>query len=100
MAIVETTEKIPSPQEIAGEAKKFTPEEIESLKNIQIRMDQIISQLGRVHLSQIKLDEQERLVKDEINKIEREEQDLAKTLSDKYGRGTLDIETGTFTPTE
>ena len=100
MATTSTTEKIPSPQEIAGEAKKFTPEEIESLKNIQIRMDQIISQLGRVHLSQIKLDEQERLVKDEISKIEKEEQDLAKTLSDKYGRGSVDIETGTFTPTE
>ena len=100
MATAETTEKIPSPQEIAGEAKKFTPEEIESLKNIQTRMDQIISQLGRVHLSQIKLDEQERLVKDEISKIEKEEQDLAKTLSDKYGRGSVDIETGTFTPTE
>ena len=100
MATAETTERIPSPQEITGEAKKFTPEEIESLKNIQIRMDQIISQLGRVHLSQIKLDEQERLVKDEISKIEKEEQDLAKTLSDKYGRGSVDIETGTFTPTE
>ena len=100
MATAETTERIPSPQEITGESKKFTPEEIESLRSIQTRMDQIISQLGRVHLSQIKLDEQERLVKDEINKIEREEQDLAKTLSDKYGRGTLDIETGTFTPIE
>ena len=100
MATSKTTEKIPSPQEIAGEVKKFTPEEIESLKNIQTRMDQIISQLGRVHLSQIKLDEQERLVKDEISKIEKEEQDLAKTLSDKYGRGSVDIETGTFTPTE
>jgi hypothetical protein len=46
------------------------------------------------------VNEQEELVKDEINKIEKEEQDLAKTLSDKYGRGSLDIETGTFTPTE
>ena len=100
MATAETTEKIPSPQEIAGEVKKFSPEEMESLRSIQTRMDQIISQLGRVHLSQIKLDEQERLVKDEISKIEKEEQDLAKTLSDKYGRGSVDIETGTFTPTE
>ena len=100
MATAETTEKIPSPQEIAGEVKKFSPEEMESLRSIQTRMDQIISQLGRVHLSQIKLDEQERLVKDEISKIEKKEQDLAKTLSDKYGRGSVDIETGTFTPTE
>ena len=63
-------------------------------------MDQMISQLGRVHLSRIRVNEQEELVKNEISKIEKEEQDLAKTLSDKYGRGSVDIETGTFTPTE
>ena len=37
-------------------------------------------------------------IKAEIKKIETEEQELAKSLSDKYGRGSLDIETGTFTP--
>ena len=34
MATAETTERIPSPQEITGESKKFTPEEIESLRSI------------------------------------------------------------------
>ena len=32
--------------------------------------------------------------------IENEEKELAQKLSDKYGRGSLDIETGTFTPAE
>ena len=93
-------QKIPSPQEITGEVKKFTTEEITTLREFQSRMEQIISQLGRVHLSKIKLDEQETLIKDEIKKIENEEQELATKLSDKYGRGSLDIETGTFTPTK
>ena len=93
-------EKIPSPEEIKGEVKQFTPEELNNLKSFQTRLDQVLSQLGRVQLSKIKLDEQENLIKDEIKKIETEEQELAKTLSDKYGRGSLDIETGTFTPVE
>ena len=93
-------EKIPSPQEIKGEVKKFTQEELDSLKNFQIRLEQVVSQLGRVHLSKIKLNEQEDLLKAEIKNIEKEEQELAKTLSDKYGKGSLDIETGTFTPSE
>ena len=38
--------------------------------------------------------------KDEVKKIENEERELAQKLSDKYGRGSLDIETGTFTPAE
>ena len=93
-------ETIPSPEEIKGEIKQFTPEELNNLKSFQTRLDQVLSQLGRVQLSKIKLDEQENLIKDEIKKIETEEQELAKTLSDKYGRGSLDIETGAFTPVE
>ena len=93
-------EKIPSPQEIKGEVKKFTEEEIKSLRSFQSRMEQVITQLGRVHLSKIRLNEQENILKDEIKKIEREEQELAQTLSDKYGKGSLDIETGTSTPSE
>ena len=93
-------EKIPSPQEIKGEVKKFTQEELDSLKNFQIRLEQVVSQLGRVHLSKIKLNEQEDLLKAEIKNNEKEEHELAKTLSDKYGKGSLDIETGTFTPIE
>ena len=93
-------EKIPSPKEIKGEIKKFTKEELDSLKSFQSRMEQVITQLGRVHLSKIKLNEQENMLKDEIKKIEKEEQELAQTFSNKYGRGSLDIETGTFTPSE
>ena len=93
-------EKIPSPEEIKGEVKKFTQEELKTLKNFQSRLDQLVTQLGRVHLSKIKLNEQEELLKNEIKTLEKEEQELAKTLSDKYGKGSLDIETGNFTPIE
>ena len=93
-------EKIPSPEEIKNEPQKFTQEEIDSLKGFQTRLDNIITQFGRINLSRIKLDEQENLLKDEVKKIENEEKELAQKLSDKYGRGSLDIETGTFTPAE
>ena len=93
-------EKIPSPQEIKGEVQKFTQEEINTLKNFQLKLDQLVTQLGRVYLSKIKLNDQEEILKNEIKNIEKEEQELAKVLSDKYGKGSLDIETGTFTPSE
>ena len=93
-------EKIPSPEEIKNEPQKFTQEEINSLKGFQTRLDNIITQFGKINLSRIKLDEQENLLKDEVKKIENEERELAQKLSDKYGRGSLDIETGTFTPAE
>ena len=93
-------EKIPSPKEIKGEVKQFTKEELSSLQNFQAKTDQLVTQLGRVYLSKIKLNEQEELLKNEIKKIEMEEQELAQTFTNKYGRGSLDIETGTFTPSE
>ena len=91
-------EKIPSPEEIKGEIKKFTEEEVNTLRSFQSRMEQIVTSLGRVHYSRIKLDDQENSLKKEIKNIEREEQALAQTLTNKYGKGSLDIETGTFTP--
>ena len=93
-------EKIPSPEEIKGEIKKFTEEEVNTLRSFQSRMEQIVTSLGRVHYSRIKLDDQENSLKKEIKNIEREEQELAQTLTNKYGKGSLDIETGTFTPSE
>tara|TARA_Y100000592_G_scaffold6002_1_gene8709 strand:- start:2237 stop:2527 length:291 start_codon:yes stop_codon:yes gene_type:complete len=91
-------EKIPSPQEIKGEVVKFTKEELESLQTFQTKSEQTILQLGRIHLSQIRLKEQENFIKSQIKELEKSEQELAQKLSDKYGKGSLDIETGTFTP--
>ena len=93
-------EKIPSPKEITGEVQKFTKEEIDNLRNFQARMDQVLLQLGRIHLSKNKLNEQEDILKSEIKKLETEEVELARSLSEKYGKGSLDIETGTFIPSE
>ena len=93
-------EKIPSPKEITGEVQKFTKEEIDNLRNFQASMDQVLLQLGRIHLSKNKLNEQEDILKSEIKKLETEEVELARSLSEKYGKGSLDIETGTFTPIE
>ena len=93
-------EKITSPKEITGDVQKFTKEEIDNLRNFQARMDQVLLQLGRIHLSKNKLNEQEDILKSEIKKLETEEVELARSLSEKYGKGSLDIETGTFTPIE
>jgi hypothetical protein len=83
-------EKIPSPQEIKGETKQFTPEELNTLRKFQYELENLVLQLGKIQLSKIKLEEQETLLKNELKNIEVEEQKLAKTLSDKYGKGSLE----------
>tara|TARA_R110001592_G_scaffold9089_2_gene48772 strand:+ start:485 stop:784 length:300 start_codon:yes stop_codon:yes gene_type:complete len=97
---IETQERIPSPEEISKDPVKFTEEEINALKNLQVQMDRNTLQLGRINLSKLQLEQQENQIKDNILGLSEDEKELAKNLSDKYGRGSLDIETGTFTPTE
>ena len=92
--------KIPSPSEITGKAKKFTPEEVQELQDLQSQISQLTLSFGQVSLSKIKLEEQESFLKSQLKMLEEKETNLAKTLSDKYGKGSLDIETGEFTPVE
>ena len=82
------------------ESQKFTPQEIESLKDLQMKVTQITNQFGQLYLGKLKVEEQEKFLKTKLTELETEEANLAKSLSDKYGKGTLDIETGTFTPSE
>ena len=46
------------------------------------------------------LDETELQLETEYSELQKSEQALVKTLNDKYGQGTLNPETGVFTPTE
>ena len=41
-----------------------------------------------------------RSLKKALAELEKEETSLAKSLTEKYGKGSLDIETGTFIPAE
>tara|TARA_R110002167_G_scaffold229099_3_gene434487 strand:+ start:942 stop:1235 length:294 start_codon:yes stop_codon:yes gene_type:complete len=92
--------KVPSPSEIIGEAKKFTPQEIQELQDLQSQISNLTYSFGQLSLNKIKLNEQEEFLKSQLKSLEEKETSLAKSLSDKYGKGSLDIETGEFTPVE
>ena len=59
-----------------------------------------IFQLGQLKINQIKLEQQEKTLKEQLSNLEQLEKDIAKELTDKYGKGSLDIETGNFSPLE
>ena len=73
--------------------KQLTPEEIQQIKNLQDQVQQVTLQLGTIEVKKIQL-------KDSILKLQQQEEQLAKSLSDKYGNGTLDIDTGKLTIAE
>jgi uncharacterized protein (DUF3084 family) len=80
--------------------KQLTPEELETLKNLQSKTSQITLQFGQLYLSKNRLEEQEAELKNYLKTLEQEESNLAKSLSDKYGNGTLDLDTGKITLVE
>jgi hypothetical protein len=73
--------------------KQLTQEELQQVKNLQDQVQQVTLQLGTLEVKKIQL-------KDTILKLQQAEEQLAKTLSDKYGVGTLDIDTGKLTIVE
>ena len=78
--------------------KKFTKEELQKLQDLQNKINQNQLQFGQLQIAKIRLQDQEEILKLNLKKLNEEEISIAKTLTDKYGKGSLDIETGEFIP--
>tara|TARA_R110001606_G_scaffold340376_1_gene488627 strand:- start:373 stop:630 length:258 start_codon:yes stop_codon:yes gene_type:complete len=78
--------------------KKFTTEELQSLQNLQNKINQVQMQFGQLQMAKIRLQDQEDILKGKLKTLNEEETNTAKNLTDKYGKGSLDIETGEFIP--
>jgi hypothetical protein len=85
---------------IMPEEVKFTEEELKQVQNIQKGYLNVQNQFGQLKLAQIRLDEQEIELEDSYKKIQSEEQVFLDGITKKYGQGSLNPETGVFTPTE
>jgi len=81
-----------------AEAIKFTEEELQTLQNLQSTYNQITLAMGQVSLQKIQLENREESILNTLSEVREKENTLAKELTDKYGKGSLNIETGEFTP--
>jgi len=82
------------------EEVKFTEEELTQVQNIQKSYVSVQNQFGQLKLAQIRLDEQEVDLEEALKTIQSEEKKFLDGITNKYGQGTLNPETGVFTPTE
>ena len=81
-----------------ADAIKFTEEELKSLQDLQGTYQQITLAMGQISLSKIQLENREKSVLNTLGEVREKENELAKELTEKYGKGSLNIETGEFTP--
>ena len=82
------------------EEVKFTEEELKQVQNIQASYQNVQNQFGQLKMAQIRLDNQEIDLENSLKQIQEEEQKFLDGITDKYGQGTLNPDTGVFTPAE
>ena len=82
------------------EEVKFTEEELKQVQNIQRSYANIQNQFGQLKITQIRLDNDEVVLEDALKSVQDEEKKFLDGITDKYGQGTLNPETGVFIPTE
>ena len=82
------------------EEVKFTEEELKQVQNIQQSYLSVQNQFGQLKLTQIRLDNDEVVLEDALKQIQSEEKKFLDGITEKYGQGTLNPETGVFTSSE
>ena len=75
---------------------KFTEEELKQLNTIKESYDSLTVQLGQLELEQILLANSKEKALTSFSELREQEATLANTLTTKYGKGQLNLETGIF----
>ena len=91
-------QKIPTPSEIKTSSLTFSSDEINKIKKLREEITNLAASFGQLYINKIKFEEQETLLKNKLSSLEEQEKQIAENLTKKYGKGSLDLETGTFTP--
>ncbi len=79
---------------------KFTKEELDKLTTLQRNIDTLTVRFGSLQIAKIKMEKQEALLIKELDNLQQEEKKSAEELTSKYGKGSLNTDTGEFTPSE
>ena len=84
---------------------KFTEEELQSLQELSTKSNGITNRFGQLAIAKINLEKQSEAVEEEefklheeLEALKKEEQETLQSITEKYGPGTLDPQTGVFTP--
>ena len=77
---------------------KLTKEELKTLDNLRINKDNFLIELGQIKYNDLLLDERNDNAIDFLDKLRKQELDVMKSFEDKYGKGSINVQTGEFTP--
>ena len=88
-----------------SENKKFTSEEVDKIVKLRESNSQKITEFGQVELEILLTHQRLEALQNAKTKLQEDyvglqdkEKELVKELNDKYGSGTVDLESGEFIP--
>jgi hypothetical protein len=77
---------------------KLEKNELSQLNNIKNARSSVINEFGKISIIELQLSQRKNNAEINFAKIEEAQVDLAKNLEEKYGKGTIDIDSGVFIP--
>jgi len=77
-----------------SEIKKLSQEELDSVKAIKNEYTNLAVSLGELELQKANIAKEKQRLLDTQSQLIEKENEIAKQLSDKYGNGTINLETG------
>ena len=80
--------------------KVLTFEEIQELKELKQGFFDLTSNLGNIEIQIMNLNLKKEQLKSNLIQLQEQEQVLANQLEEKYGKGSISLETGEFLPLE
>lgn len=83
-----------------SEQIKLSEEEVSQIKQLQTNQQNLIGQFGQLEYQMQLLELQKDKLVEFIGQLQEEETKIGKELNEKYGNGTVDLESGMFTKTE
>lgn len=77
-----------------NQEQTLTQEELKQLQDLKNTVQSLTVALGEIELQKIKLDIDKDAIKQSLKSLAEQEQSISKTLVEKYGTVSIDIETG------
>jgi len=80
------------------ENQKLTQEELATLKELQQNGQTVIEELGQIELAKFSLEQRRAKTEQFLTDLQKQEQEFVQTITNKYGIGSINPETGEFIP--
>ena len=80
------------------EKKVLTQEEIDKITKLKQQFEDLTGVAGNVEIQIMNLQLQKDQIKTNLQQLQQQEAVLAKELEEKYGNGTISLESGEFVP--